>query len=72
MDTKVPSLYGMGNVRGRSPSVRGEIHPERTCVVCKEPIVPGKHVAVDLRQGKYCHATCYNEYERQQKTKKYG
>ena len=53
--------------------MREETQPEdRICVVCKQAIVPGKHVAIDLKHGKYCHATCYNEYERQQKTKKYN
>jgi len=45
---------------------------EGICVVCKQPIIPGKHVAIDLKHGKYCHATCYNEYEHQQKSRKYN
>jgi hypothetical protein len=45
---------------------------EGICVVCKQPIVPEKHIAVDLKHGKYCHAACYNEYERQQKSRKHN
>ena len=58
--------------RGRSPSVREETYLERICVVCKQLIEPRKHVAIDLMKGKYCHATCYNEFERQQKSEKHN
>ena len=51
--------------------MREETQPkERICVVCRQPIIAGKHVAIDLKQGNYCHATCFNEYERRQKSQK--